>query len=162
MIRATHSPRKPGKMFGPTTLASLTTGFKIDNSGTAVAVRQSSILGTADMAQYYTLDEASRKLGVTIDEFRKGIATKWKNLRRFPDGPTLRFQAREIDELARTLGRMSEAMPKPPLDEPLPLAEKPSSSSLLKKKAEETATVPPSSDEFIPLADDHVMLPAKA
>ncbi len=61
------------------------------------------------MAQYYTLDEASRKLGITGEELRRKLATEWKTLRRFPDGNTLRFQARDIDELARTLGRASEA-----------------------------------------------------
>ena len=76
------------------------------------------------MAQYYTLDEAAGKLGIKVDEFRKKLATEWKAVRRFPDGANLRFQAREIDELARSLGRASD----PDLqigEAPLKLAEEP-------------------------------------
>src|SRR5688500_5334667 len=62
------------------------------------------------MAQYYTLEEAASKLGLTADAFRKKLATEWKTTpRRYPDGATLRFQVREIDELSRTLGRGSDA-----------------------------------------------------
>jgi hypothetical protein len=107
------------------------------------------------MAQYYTLDEAAKKLGISGDEFRKRIATQWKNIRRFPDGPTLRFQSREIDELARSLGRSSEADLQM-ADAPLPLAEKPASG--ISKKPDDAIFVPPSSsDDFIPLAEDHVI-----
>src|SRR5437764_802163 len=61
------------------------------------------------MAQYYTLDEAAQKLGLSTDDFRRRLATEWKSSpRRYPDGATLRFQSREIDELARTLGRGSD------------------------------------------------------
>src|SRR5947209_13638146 len=61
------------------------------------------------MAQYYTLDEAAQKLGLSTDDFRRRLATEWKTSpRRYPDGATLRFQSREIDELARTLGRGSD------------------------------------------------------
>src|SRR5919198_196571 len=62
------------------------------------------------MAQYYTLEQAAEKLGLTTDAFRRKLATEWKSTpRRYPDGATLRFQVREIDELARTLGRGSDA-----------------------------------------------------
>jgi hypothetical protein len=62
------------------------------------------------MAQYYTLDEAAQKLGLTTEAFRRKLATEWKNSpRRYPDGATLRFQVREIDELARSLGHGSNA-----------------------------------------------------
>ena len=62
------------------------------------------------MAQYYTLDEAAQKLGLTTEAFRRKLATEWKNTpRRYPDGTTLRFQVREVDELARSLGRGSSA-----------------------------------------------------
>src|SRR5262245_22777747 len=75
------------------------------------------------MAQYYTLEEASRALGMSVDAFRKKLATEWRNTpRRYPDGATLRFQAREIDELARTLGRHSDADLQP-ADAPLKLAD---------------------------------------
>lgn len=61
------------------------------------------------MAQYYTLEEAAQKLGLSMDEFRRRLATEWKSSpRRYPDGATLRFQSREIDELSRTLGRSSD------------------------------------------------------
>ena len=61
------------------------------------------------MAQYYSLDEAARALGMSTDEFRRRLATEWKTSpRRYPDGATLRFQVREIDELARTLGAGSD------------------------------------------------------
>jgi hypothetical protein len=103
--------------------------------------------------QYYTLDEASKKLGLGIDEFRKRLATEWKTLRRFPDGPTLRFQARDIDELARKIGRSSE--PELQLGEaPLSLAEEPAAAPA-SKKADDTIFLPPDSDdEFVPLAVD--------
>src|SRR4051812_21367611 len=81
------------------------------------------------MAQYYTLEEAAEKLGLSPDAFRKKLATEWKSTpRRYPDGATLRFKVTEVDELARSLGRASEA------DLPLKLADDDISS-----------------DEFIPL-----------
>jgi hypothetical protein len=62
------------------------------------------------MAQYYSIEEAARALGLSTDEFRRRLATEWKSSpRRYPDGNTLRFQVREIDELARTLGQQSDA-----------------------------------------------------
>lgn len=103
------------------------------------------------MAQYYTLDEASKLLGMKPEEFRKRLATEWKTLRRFPDGATLRFQSRDIDELARRAGRSSE----PDLklgDAPLKLAEE--AAPAIKRKSEEAIYVPPSSDDFVPLAVD--------
>ena len=61
------------------------------------------------MAQYYSLEEAARALSMSTDEFRRRLATEWKTSpRRYPDGATLRFQVREIDELARTLGQDSD------------------------------------------------------
>ena len=90
------------------------------------------------MAQYYTLDEAAQKLGLSTDAFRRKLATEWKQTpRRYPDGSTLRFQVREIDEFARTLGRGSD----PDLqlaDEPLRLVDD------------------HSSDDFVPLGEDTV------
>ena len=114
------------------------------------------------MAQYYTLDEASQKLGISTDEFRKRLATQWKTIRRFPDGATLRFQSRDIDELARQLGRSSD--PDLQLGEaPLSLAEEPAS-AISKKPApnQETIFTPQKSDDFIPLAgDEHVISAGK-
>ena|SRR5947209_11040570 len=78
------------------------------------------------MAQYYTLDEAAARLGLTTDAFRRKLATEWKQTpRRYPDGATLRFQATEIDELARTLGDGSDT--DLPVDAPLKLADDSSS-----------------------------------
>jgi hypothetical protein len=78
------------------------------------------------MAQYYTLDEAAARLGLTTDAFRRKLATEWKQTpRRYPDGATLRFQATEIDELARTLGGSDSDFPV--VDEPLKLADDSSS-----------------------------------
>src|SRR5438132_2653827 len=91
------------------------------------------------MAQYYTLDEAAAKLGLGVDAFRRKLATEWKNTpRRYPDGATLRFQVREIDDLARSLGKGSD--PDVQLgDAPLKLADD------------------SSSEDFVPLADDDVL-----
>src|SRR5262245_34484014 len=85
------------------------------------------------MAQYYTLDEAAQKLGLTTEAFRRKLATEWKNSpRRYPDGATLRFQVREIDELARSLGHGSSAE--------VQAADAPSAANA------------DSSDDFVPLA----------
>lgn len=102
------------------------------------------------MAQYYTLEEASNLLGMKADEFRKRLATEWKTLRRFPDGATLRFQSRDIDELARRFGRASE----PDLnvaEAPLKLAEEAKGA---KRPADEVVYAPPTDDDFVPLAID--------
>jgi hypothetical protein len=92
------------------------------------------------MAQYYTLEEAAQRLGLSTDAFRRKLATEWRQTpRRYPDGATLRFQAGEIDELARTLGGGSD----PDLklaDEPLLLADD------------------HSSDDFVPLGGDDMIL----
>src|SRR5438105_513514 len=93
------------------------------------------------MAQYYTLDEAAQRLGLTTDAFRRKLQTEWRQSpRRYPDGATLRFQAAEIDELARKLGGGSD----PDLqlaDEPLRLADDHSSS-----------------DDFIPLGGEEMVV----
>lgn len=60
------------------------------------------------MAQTYTLDEAAKRLGVPLDEFKRRIKDDWKTLRSFRDGATLRFRASDIDELARSLGEASD------------------------------------------------------
>jgi len=87
------------------------------------------------MAQYYTLDEAADKLGLAPDAFRKKLATEWKTTpRRYPDGATLRFKVSEVDDLARSLGRGSEAE--------VPL-----------KLADDT-----SSEDFVPLSHDEDVL----
>ncbi|HEX4589839.1 MAG TPA: hypothetical protein VH120_07925, partial [Gemmataceae bacterium] len=91
------------------------------------------------MAQYYTLDEAAQRLGLTTDAFRRKLATEWKQSpRRYPDGATLRFQAAEIDELARTTSQGSDADLRL-ADEPLKL-------------------VDDSSEDFVPLGGDEMVI----
>ena len=63
------------------------------------------------MAQFYTIEEAAAKVGLSVDDFKRNLATKWTNVSRFPDGRSIRFKADQIDELARTLGRGSEPGP---------------------------------------------------
>ena len=60
------------------------------------------------MAQTYTLDEAATRLGITPEEMKRRLKDDWKTLRSFRDGPTLRFRATDIDELARSLGAASD------------------------------------------------------
>ncbi len=60
------------------------------------------------MAQTYTLEEAARILGISVEEMKRRLKTEWTNLRSFRDGATLRFRANEIDELARKLGHSSD------------------------------------------------------
>ena len=60
------------------------------------------------MAQTYTLEEAALRLGITADEMKRRLKEDWKTLRSFRDGPTLRFRAADIDELARSLGAASD------------------------------------------------------
>ena len=60
------------------------------------------------MAQTYTLEEAAGRLGITPEEMKRRLKEDWKTLRSFRDGPTLRFRATDIDELARSLGAASD------------------------------------------------------
>ena len=60
------------------------------------------------MAQTYTLEEAAQRLGLSPENFKRRHKEEWKSLRSFRDGPTLRFRAPDIDELARTLGEASD------------------------------------------------------
>src|SRR6188768_413112 len=100
------------------------------------------------MAQYYTLDEAAQKLGLSTDEFRRKLATEWKQTpRRYPDGATLRFQVREIDELARTLNDRSDADLQLG-DEPLRLVDDHSSDDFVPLGEESGKKGPPSSGKL--------------
>ena len=60
------------------------------------------------MAQTYTLDEAAERLGLTPEEMKRRLKEDWKTLRSFRDGPTLRFRAGDVEELARSLGAASD------------------------------------------------------
>lgn len=64
------------------------------------------------MAATYTLEEAADKLDLSLEEFKRRLRTEWTHVRSFRDGPTLRFRANEIDELARSIGLgSSEELP---------------------------------------------------
>src|SRR5438105_3304622 len=92
------------------------------------------------MAQYYTLEEAAQRLGLTTDAFRRKLQTEWRQTpRSYTDGATRRFLAPEIDELARTLGRGSDADLQL-ADEPLRLADD------------------HSSDDFVPLGGEDMIV----
>src|SRR5436190_22661424 len=70
------------------------------------------------MAQTYTLEEAAERLGISTDEMKRRLKDDWKSVRSFRDGPTLRFRAADIDELARSLGAMSDpSLPLAPIAE---------------------------------------------
>jgi hypothetical protein len=128
------------------------------------------------MAQFYTLEEAADKLGVSVSELKRRLQTDWKTLRPFRDGTSMRFRSSEIDELARSLGRSSEPelqlgdadaggsdseldMPLL-LDEPTPPPPQPKSGKLGKnlkaapKPAEDEPLVLGGDDEVFSLADD--------
>jgi len=60
------------------------------------------------MAQTFTLEESAQRLGLSVEEFKRKLRTEWQSVRSFRDGPTLRFRAADIDELARTLGQASD------------------------------------------------------
>ncbi len=71
------------------------------------------------MAQFYTLEEAATRLQIGPDEFRRRLKTEWTAIRPFRDGPTLRFRAADIDELARSLGAASDpGLPLGPVGSP--------------------------------------------
>src|SRR5207237_1468145 len=58
------------------------------------------------MVEYYTLEEAARLLGISVDEI-KGFAKKGE-LRSFQDRGTFRFRKQEVDEMARRRGKGSD------------------------------------------------------
>ena len=60
------------------------------------------------MAQTFTLEQAADKLGLSPEEFKRRLREEWKSVRSFRDGPTLRFRAADIEELARSLGQASD------------------------------------------------------
>lgn len=61
------------------------------------------------MTQFYTLEEAAGKLGLTTKELKRRVQQEWKStLRVFPADGTLHFDSKQIDELARSLGEASD------------------------------------------------------
>jgi len=59
-------------------------------------------------AQYITQDEAAKRLGIPLDEFKRRLKTEWTHLVPMRDGPTLRFRENQIEELGRQLGAASD------------------------------------------------------
>jgi hypothetical protein len=59
------------------------------------------------MAQFYTLDEAARVLGMSADELKS--KAQHREIRAFLDGGSWRFRVVDIDELARRRGLGSDA-----------------------------------------------------
>ncbi len=59
------------------------------------------------MAQFYTLEEAARVLGMKADELKSKAQAR--EVRAFLDGGSWRFRVADIDELARRRGLGSDA-----------------------------------------------------
>ena len=59
------------------------------------------------MAQFYTLDEAARVLGMSAEELKSKAQSR--EVRAFLDGGTWRFRVVDVDELARRRGLGSDA-----------------------------------------------------
>src|SRR6516164_4711794 len=59
------------------------------------------------MAQFYTLEEAARVLGMSAEELK--AKAQQREVRAFLDGGSWRFRVVDIDELARRRGMGSDA-----------------------------------------------------
>jgi len=98
------------------------------------------------MAQTFTLEEAANRLGITPEDLKRKLKTEWTHVRSFRDGPTLRFRATDVDELARSLGAASD----PGLQlAPMPEAPNPGSDDF---KVSDAPAAPKSSDEPLSLS----------
>src|SRR5271157_6115768 len=62
---------------------------------------------TTSMAQFYTLEEAARVLGMSPEELKS--KAQHREIRAFLDGGSWRFRVVDIDELARRRGMGSDA-----------------------------------------------------
>jgi hypothetical protein len=108
-------------------------------------------------AQYITLDEAAKRLGIPLDEFKRRLKTEWTHLVPMRDGPTLRFRENQIEELGRQLGAASD--PELPL---APMADSEShgsddfkvNSSKGKAKADDPLVFDASDDDIFSLSAD--------
>src|SRR5271157_1547611 len=65
---------------------------------------------TTSMAQFYTLEEAARVLGMSLEELKS--KAQHREIRAFLDGGSWRFRVVDIDELARRRGLGSDAEPR--------------------------------------------------
>src|SRR6516164_6169059 len=59
------------------------------------------------MAQFYTLEEAARVLGMSPEDLK--AEAQQRKVRAFLDGGTWRFRVGDVDELARRRGMGSDA-----------------------------------------------------
>src|SRR5271156_1791002 len=81
------------------------------------------------MAQFYTLEEAARVLGMSAEELK--TKAQQREVRAFLDGGSWRFRVVDVDELARRRGMGSDAelrlsdlaLPAAPGEEDLDLSE---------------------------------------
>src|SRR5271155_2353486 len=62
---------------------------------------------STSMAQFYTLEEAARVLGMSSEELKSKAQTR--EVRAFLDGGSWRFRVVDVDELARRRGLGSDA-----------------------------------------------------
>jgi hypothetical protein len=77
------------------------------------------------VAQFYTLDEAARVLGMNPEDLK--AEAQQRKVRAFLDGGTWRFRVGDVDELARRRGMGSDAeLPLSDLDLPAATLEEPS------------------------------------
>jgi hypothetical protein len=77
------------------------------------------------MAQFYTLDEAARVLGMNPEDLK--AEAQQRKVRAFLDGGTWRFRVGDVDELARRRGMGSDAeLPLSDLDLPAAALDEPS------------------------------------
>src|SRR3954449_13194322 len=69
--------------------------------------RPLSTARTTSMAQFYTLEEAARVLGLSSDDLK--TKAQHREVRAFLDGGSWRFRVADVDELARRRGLGSDA-----------------------------------------------------
>jgi hypothetical protein len=58
--------------------------------------------------QFITLDEAAKRLGIPVEEFKRRLKTEWTQIVPMRDGSNLRFRENQIEELARQMGAASD------------------------------------------------------
>ncbi len=61
------------------------------------------------MAQYYlSLEEAAKKLGLSVPDFKRRLRTEWTHIRPLQDGSTQRFRPSDVEELGKQIGMGSD------------------------------------------------------
>jgi hypothetical protein len=116
--------------------------------------------------QYITLEEAAKKLGIPVDEFKRRLKTEWTHIVPMRDGPTLRFRDNQVEELSRQLGAASD--PELPLS-PMADSEEHGSDDFKvdpkhknKPKADEPLVFDASDDDIFSLSTDAKSVPLKS